>query len=311
MLALFSQVLGQPIVRYLESSNPIASIPNSLEFHPPVIFLDGCHSLIPSWISTTSSLIHADLIAYVHNDDGVSLQELPLWGLYFATIIIRSCSKPVVAPPPPPTETRAVHRLPPMIEALASEGAKVLLICWFQSHILPGSFRLDGGLTIQPLELKDKLDLLPPVLELNPAIQPKVQDSFHSPASSTVNSFHLADDVDDPGSEITDPNQPKEPALSFLPETRPSTRTELSHQHFSPNVSEPPLVRSFERISGRRMTPLIQLEHGQIDGVSQVRSSLSLLKVVSMDSLSLGEYDLGFLSQFPAPPKKGKSVFCF
>jgi hypothetical protein len=302
MLVLFSQVLGQPVVRYLESSNPIASIPSDLESHPPDVFLGYSHSLIPSWISTSSSLIYADSVALVHNDDGVSLKELSLWGVYFATILVRSCSKPVVAPLPPPTETRTVHRLPLMIEA-----AEVLSVCWFRSHALPGSF--SGGSQIQPLELKDKLDLLPPALELNPAIRPQAQDIVRPPASSTTNSLHLADRVDGPGSEITGPNQPENLALSFPLETRSLTKTELSHQQ--PDVSEPPLVRSFGRISGRRVTPLIQLEHGQVDDVSKVRSSLSLLKVISMDSLSLGECDLGFLSQFPAPPEKGESVFCF
>ena len=199
-----------------------------------------------------------------------------------------------------------------MIEASASEAAKVLPICWFQSHTLPGSpSGVDGGSKVQPLELKDKSNSLPPVLELNPAIQSQVQDAVHSPESSATNSLHLVGHVDNFGSETTDPDQPGSPALPFLPEMRPSMRTESSHQHLSPDVSEPPLVRSFERISGRRVTPLIQLEHGQVDGVSQVRSSLSLLKVVSMDSLSPGEYDLGFLSQFPAPPEKGKSAFWF
>jgi len=310
MLVLRSQVLGQPVVGYLESSDPIPSIPNDLEFHPPVVLLDGCHSLIPSWISTTSSLIHVDSSTHLHNDDGVNLKELFLWGFYFSTILVRSCSKSVISPPPPPTETQAVRRLPLVIETSASEVAKVLSICWFRSHTPPGSSSgLDGGSETQSIE--GKLDVLSPVLELNSTIKSQVLDAVHSPASSTISSLHLVDNVDDSGSEITDPDQPENPVLSFLPETRPSTRTELSHQHLSPDVSELPLVRSFERISGRRVTPLIQLEHGQVDGVGQVRSSLSLLKVVSMDSLSLGEYDLSFLSQFPAPPKKGKSVFCF
>ena len=197
-----------------------------------------------------------------------------------------------------------------MIEASASEAAKLLSICWFQSHSLPGS---SSGLDsrVQPLKLKGKLNSLPPVLELTPSIQLQAQDAAHLPASSTTNSLHLAVHVDNIGSEITGPNQPGNPASSFLPETWPPTRTELSHQHSPPGVSEPPLVRSFEKISGRRVTPLIQLEYGQTDGVSQVRSSLSLLKVISMDSLLPGEYDLGFLSQFPAPPEKGKSTFCF
>jgi len=199
-----------------------------------------------------------------------------------------------------------------MIEASASEATKVLSICWFQSHTFPGSSSgLDGGSKVRPLELKDKLNLLPPALELNPAIRSQAQDVVYSPASSTTNSLDLADHVVDLGSKIIDPNQLGNSALTLLPETRPSARTESSHEHLSSDASEPPLVRSFERISGRRVTPLIQVEHGQVDGISQVRSSLSLLKVISMDSLSPGEYDLGFLSQFPAPPEKGKSAFCF
>ena len=310
MLILCSQVLGQPVVRYLESSDPTLSIPNDLEFHPPAVLLDGRHSLTPSWISTTSSLIRVDSSAHVHSDDGVNIKELFLWGLYFSTIVVRSYSKPAVSPPPPSTKTRAVRRLPLVIETSASEVAKVLSICWLRSHTPSGSSPgLDGGSETQPIE--GKLDVLSPVLELNSTIQSQVLDAVHSPASSTINSLHLVDNVDDSGSEITDPNQPENSVLSFLPETRPSTRTGLSHRHLSPDVSEPPPVRSFERISGRRVTPLIRLEHDQVDGVGQVQSSLSLLKVVSVDSLSLGEYDLSFLSQFPVPPKKGKSMFCF
>ena len=310
MPILLSQVLGQPFVRYLESANPIIPTPDDLEFYPSATFLrDDCHSLILSWISTTSSLIRVDSIAYIHGDDGASLEELSLWALYFATVLVRSYSKPVVAPRPQ-TEIRATLRWPLMIEAPTSTAAK-LSSCRFQSHTIPISpSGLDEDFKVKPLELEGKLDLLPLILDLKPPIQSQAQDAAHPPGPPTANPLHLVDDIDEPGSETTDHSQSKDLAFSFLPETS-STGSELSHPHLSPDTSGHIVVRSFERISGRRVTPLIQLEYSQFDGVSQVRPSLSLLKAIPMESLPLGsEYDLSFLSQFPAPPKKGKSTSC-
>jgi len=267
--------------------------------------------LILSWVSTASSLAPVGSIAYVPSDGGVGSKELPLWTLYFAMILIRSCSGPAVAPPPPNTETRAVLRHPLMIEAPTPEVVEeVLAFCWFQSHTLLASCSgLVEDSKVEPVEPKDELNLLPLVPELKHGVQSQAPDVIHSSTPPTTNSLHLADYIDEPGSGVTDPDQPRDPAPFFPPETS-SAMAELSHPHLTPDVSGPPFARSFEKISGRRTTPPIQLEYGQVDGVSQIRPSLSLLKVVSMESLPLGEYDFSLLSHFPPPPPpKGKSVF--
>ena len=191
-----------------------------------------------------------------------------------------------------------------MIEAPTSEAAGVLSCCGSQSHTIPGpSFGSDGSSEAGPLELKDKVSLPTPILGS------QAQGVAHTPGLPTANSLHLEDYFDNLWSEITDPVQLKDPASPFLPET-PSARTGRSHPHHSPDVSGPTLIRSFERISGRRVTPLVQLEYGQGNGAGKIRSSSSSSNATSMESMPLGsEDDLGFLSQFPAPPKKGKSAF--
>ena len=196
-----------------------------------------------------------------------------------------------------------------MIEAPTSEAAGVLSCCRSQSHTIPGpSLGSDGSSEIRPLELKDKVNLPTPVLGLKPIIRSQAQGVAHTPGLPTANSLHLEDYFDSLWSEITDPVRLKDPASPFLPET-PSARMERSHPHHSPDVSSPTLIRSFERISGRRVTPLVQLEYGQGDDAGKIRSSSSF-NVISMESMPLGsEDDLGFLSQFPAPPKRGKSAF--
>jgi hypothetical protein len=79
--------------------------------------------------------------------------------------------------------------------------------------------------------------------------------------------------------------------------------------HASLDISEPTLLRPFERISGRRTTPHIQSEYGQVSRTSEARTSFSLLEVISLESLTR-EFDLGLLSAFPAPPNPGKTLFC-
>ncbi|KAF9644666.1 hypothetical protein BDM02DRAFT_3190374 [Thelephora ganbajun] len=292
-------VLGQPVVRYLESFNQTTFVPNGLEFDTPADFPDSRHSLILSWIPTRP-LIPIDSITYVQSDDEASLKELSLWVLYFAMVLVRSCSEP--APPPPTTKTRTIRKYPLMIEAPVSGEVveEVLSFCWFQPHtLLASSSELGEGLKVEPVEPKDKLNSL----QLKPAAHSQAPDVVHSPTPPTTDSLHLADYIDKPGPEVTRLNQPKSPAPTFPPETS-SMMTELSHPHLSPDVSEPTLVQSFEKISGRRTTPPVQLAYGQVDGTSKIRPSLSLLKVISMESLPLGEYDIGLLSQSTAPSKK-------
>jgi hypothetical protein len=199
-----------------------------------------------------------------------------------------------------------------MIEAPASGEAteEALSFCWFQSHTpLASSSTLDKGSEVEPTELKDTLDFLPPVPELKPAVQSWVPDVVHSSAPPTTCSVHFTDYIDEPRLEITDRNQLKDLAPTRSQETLPTVMG-LPRPYASPGVSGTALVRSFERISGQRTTPPILLEHGQgVNGDSNGRHSLSLIKVISMESRSLGEHDFSLLSQFPAPPKKGKSAF--
>ena len=305
----FSKILGKFIVGYPKSSSLVTFIPGNLEFHPPADSLDECHALILSWVSTTSSLIHIDSIPPIHNDGRANPNELHLWVVYFSMVLVKSYPRPAVPPPSPLIESSAILRRPLMIKAPTSEAVGVSSCCRSQTHTIPGpSFGSGGSSEIRPLELKDKVDLPIPVLGLQPIIRSQAQCIAHSPGLPATNSLHPEHCVDNLQSEITNPVDPKDPASPLLPEM-PPTRTERSLPHHSPNVSGHTLIRSFERISGRRVTPLVQLEYGQDDDASKIRPSLSLFKVASMESMPLGsEGDFGLLSQFPAPPKKGKSV---
>ena len=311
IIVLFPQVFCQYVVGYLESSSRVASIPNNLEFYPLAVFSDGHHSLTLSWTFTSSSLIPIDSTAYVPSNGEASLEEFTQWVFYFATVLVRSCPEPAAVPPPPTTETRARIQYPLMIEAPASDEAteEVLSFCWFQSHTpLASSSTLDEGSEVKPTELKDTLDFSPPVPELKPAVQSWAPDVVHSSSLHTTCSVHFADYIDEPRLKITDRNQLNDPAPTRSQETLPTVMG-LPRPYAPPGVSGTALVRSFERISGQRTTPPIRLEHGQVNCASNSRPSLSLVKVVSMESRSLGEHDFSLLSQFPAPPKKGKSAF--
>lgn len=305
IIVLFPQIFCQYVVGYLESSNRVVSIPNNLKFYPLAVFPDGRHPLTLSWASTTSSLIPIDWIAYVPSNDEASLEEFTQWIFYFATVLVRSC------PELPTTETRARVQYPLMIEAPASGEAteEVLSFCWFQSHTpLAPSSTLDEGSEVKPTELKDTLDFSPPVPELKSAVQSWAPDVVHPPAPPTTCSVHFADYIDEPRLEITDRNQLNDLAPTRSQEILPTVKG-LPRPYASPGAYRTALVRSFERISGQRTTSPIQLEHGQVNGASNSRPSLSLAKVISMESRSLGEHDFSLLSQFPAPPKKGKSAF--
>lgn len=297
------------MVRYLESFDASTPIPNYLEFHPPA---DSHQTLVLSWIAT-SSLIPTKPIPRVPGDDETSLKELPLWLLYFATVLVRSCSEFAFILPPPTSGAGAVQRRPLMIEAPTSHeaGEEELSFRWFQSHSRPASSsRFDGGARADLAELKDKdkLNPPPPILELKPAIQSQAPDVVHPPTLPTANSLHLVDYIDKSWSEITDPNQREDASPTLHSETS-SVKTELSHPHLCRDVSEPILVRSFERISGRRTTPRIQSEYGQVSCASETRPPFPSLEVISTESLPR-EYDLCLLSEFPAPPKTGESLSC-
>ena len=304
------QILGKFIVGYPKSLRLITFIPDDLEFHPPADSLDECHALILSWVSTTSLLIRIDSIAPIHSDDRTNLNEFSLWVVYFSIVLVTSCPRSAVPPPPPLIESRAILRRPLMIKAPTSEAVGVSSCCGSQPYAGPGpSFGLDGSPEIRPLELKDKVNLPTPVLGLQSIIRSQAQCVVHTPGLPATNSLHPENCVDNLRSEITDPVRSEDPASPLLP-GMPSTGTERSLLCHSPDVSGPTLIQSFERISGRRITPIIQLGYGQGDDASKIRSSLSLIKVVSMESIPLGsEGDFGLLLQFPAPPKKSKSLF--
>jgi hypothetical protein len=296
---LCSQALGQPAVRYLELPNPSSSIPDGLEFHLPTTF-PGCHrALVLSWISTASSLVPVNFVSYAPSDHRNSLVDLPLWLLYFAMVLEQSCPENATDTLPYATTTRTTRRHPLMIEAPAScEFVEVLSFRWFQPHSHLASF---SGLEKSPrvelpeLEGKKEANLLPLILEVKPAVQLQAPDVVHPPTLVTTNSLHLADYIDDP-------NQPQDPSLAFHSETS-SIKADSSHPDLS-DVSEPALARTFERISGRRITPRIPLECDQVADASRTRPQ-SFPEAFSLKSPPPGEYDFGLLSEFPAPPEKG------
>ena len=291
-----SQALGYPVVRRLGSPNPGASIPSGLEFHSPTIFT-GCHnSLVLSRISVASSL--------VPDYGATSLTELPLWLLYFAAILMRPRSEPAAVSPPSTVEPRATRRL--MIEAPPpAEVREVLSFHWFQPHTCFDPPELDEDPGVEPTGFKDEdnHNALPSIPELKPAVQSHVPDVFHPPALSTINSLHLADHVNELWLETADLNQREVPQSTFRPETS-SIETDLSHSYLPAGVSESTLVRSFERVSGKRTTPRVLLEFGQVGSAGE--TPFSLLDVISTESLP-GDCDFGLLSEFPAPPKKSES----
>lgn len=163
---------------------------------------------------------------------------------------------------------------------------------------------MDEGPGIELAELEDevKVNPLPLILEIKPAVQSQAPDLIHPSALATTNSLHLADYIDESLSEITYPNLPRDRSSAFHPETS-SIEADSSHPDLA-EVSKPAFVRSFERVSGRRTTPRIQLECGQVGGTTGTWPP-SLPADFSVEPSPLGEYDFGLLSAFPAPPKKG------
>ena len=286
IMVLHPQVIGQPVVGYFEPPNLTTPIPNSLEFRPPTAFLDHPHSLVLSWISTASSLIPISSVPCAFSDDEISIEELPQWLLYFAAILVRPCSEPTTVLPSPLTcKTRVTQRRPSMIESSTSHKAEeVLSFCWFQPHAhLASSSALGEDHGVELADLKDRVGRRPPTLKLKPAVQSQAPDVVHPPALPTANSLHLVDYIDE--------------------------SAESSHQDPSLGMSGATPDRPFERISGRRMTPPIQPECGQASDTGGTPSRLSPLEATSVESLPLGGYDFGLLSEFPAPPKKGRSLF--
>jgi len=301
ILTLLSQVLGQSMVRYLQSLHRITLIPDNIEFHPPAFPPDHHRSLILSWVSTSSSLIPVDLATYVLSDDGTP-SELPLWVLYFTVVLVRS--RFGSAAPPSTIETRTILRHQLMIEAPTSGEVveEVPSFHWFQPHtLLTSSSGPDECSKVEPPELGCKFSLLLPTLELKPVVTSRAPDVVRSP-TPPAGSLHLADYIDGPKSEIADPSQPKGPT-STLSLGMTSMATGLSCSERIPDAPGPALVRSFERISGRRRTPPIQFWYCSVDRASKIRPSLSVLTVTPTEPPSLGEYDFNILSQFPLPPK--------
>ena len=231
--------------------------------------------------------------------------ELPLWFLYFATVLAHPCFQLAYDAPPLATETRAARRQPLMIEAPTTwEAAETLSFRWFQPHshlASPSGVRKSPRVELPELEDKSKVKILLPILKIKPAVQSQAPDVVHPPTLDTANSLHLADYIDESRSETA--NQPQDPSSAFNPETS-SIRAASSHPDIS-DVSEPALVQSFERISGRRTTPRIQLECSQVGGGASEMRPPPLPVIFSVEPLPLGEYDFGLLSEFPAPPKKG------
>ncbi|KAF9785795.1 hypothetical protein BJ322DRAFT_741324 [Thelephora terrestris] len=192
-----------------------------------------------------------------------------------------------------------------MIEAQTSrEATEVLLFRWFRTHArLASSSGSEDGPKVELAEPKAKRKFIPslPILELQPAVQPQAPDVVHPHILPNANSFHLADYIDKSWSEIIYPNQREGPSPTPRSDTS-SIKTELSHPRLSLDISEPTLLRPFERISGRRTIPHVQSDPGQVSHTSEERTPFSLLEVISLESLTR-EFDLGLLSAFPAPPK--------
>ena len=226
--------------------------------------------------------------------------DLTPWLLYFATVLVNPCPKLTTGAPPP-----AARRQPLMIEAQTSrEVLEVLSFRWFQPYNrLTTASGIGKGPRVE-LDDKGKVNLPHPIFEFKPAVQSQAPDVVHPPTLATVNSLHLVDYIDESWSEIISPNQPRDPSLTFHPETS-STKADSSHPDLS-DVSEPSLARSFERVSGRRTTSRIQLECDKVSGASETRPP-PLPVFFSVESSSLGEYDFDLLSEFPTPPKKGWS----
>lgn len=266
----------------------------------------GCHnSLVLSWVSVASSLVPTKPVSYVPDYDATGRTELPPWALHFSTFLARSCSEPATIPPPSAVEPRASWRL--MIEAPPpAEVGEVLSFYWFQPHTCFAPSELDEGPGVEPTRFKDEYNHNP-LLELKPAVQSHVPDISHPPVLSTINSFHLADYIDESWLETADLNLREAPSSIFNSETS-SIKADLSHSQLSAGVSESTLARSFERVSGKRATPRVQLERSRVGSSINTRPPLSLLGAISMESLP-GDCDFGLLSEFPAPPKKGKHYF--
>ena len=194
-----------------------------------------------------------------------------------------------------------------MIEAPASrEVVEELSFCWFKPHGRLASSSRTGKSPIVELpepEDKNEVNLLPTIIEIKPAVQSQAPDVVHPPTLATTNSLHLVDYINESWPEFIDPIQPKDPS-SVHPETS-SIKAESSHPDLSDAPESTP-VCTFERISGRRTTPGIQLKSGQIDDAGGFRPP-PLPVVFSAGSPPPGEYDFSLLSEFPALPKKGRS----
>lgn len=219
-------------------------------------------------------------------------------------VLVQSCPELAADSLPPAAATRAARRYRLMIEAPTScEMEEKLSFRWFQPHSRHSSY---SGMEKNPrvelprLEGKKEVNLLPPILEVKPAVQSQAPDIVHPPTLATSNSLHLADYIDEPQSEITDPNLPHDPSSAFRSEIS-SIKTDSSHPDLS-GVSTPSLARAFERISGRRATHRTRPECFQAGGASP---TLPFPTAFSSESLPPGEYDFSLLSEFPAPPEKG------
>lgn len=299
ILPLRSQALSQPVVRYLESSVPTSPIPNDIQFGPRAAF-PGCHhALILSWISTTSSLILVNPVSCIPDDQSI-LVDLPLWLLYFTMVLVQSYPEFTVNYPPSLTKTRSARQHPLMIEAPTScEVVEVLSFHWFQPHsrLVLSSGMGEGPLVKLPeLEGKGKFNLLPPTLEIKPAVRSQAPDVVHPLMLTTTNSLHLVDYISESWSEVTDADS----SLGFNPETS-SIKADSSHPDLL-EVFKPTLIRPFERISGRRSTPPIQFECDKASSAGETRLPLS--STMFSAEYPLDEYDFDLLSEFPAPPRK-------